>query len=920
MNDVVLFAILGLAQGALYTLLGLGLIVVYRSSGVVNFAHGGVAMVAGYIYFDLRNHAVPTWSSVSIAAASGAVLGIAIYLLAIRPLARASALTKTVATLAVLAILQSLTTIRYGSNPAIPPSFLPQSKLTLFGTTITADNVIVLGFSIALTLILAYVYRRTSLGLRTTAVSENEFALTLLGRNPTLTAAVNWTIGGLLAGVSGVLFAPLLGLTPASATPLLITGLAVALCGQFSTFGPAMAGAMVIGVIQSELVRYANSGLLASLPGLAEASPFLIMIIVLVARGKGMPSRGFVLGSLPRIGTGHIGLRWGVVVLCGVTLATLLTTGDWLSALTTSFVAAALLLSVVVVSGYAGQLSIAQVSISGVGAVVATLLVVKASWPIPVAALAGVLSALPVALLIGLPALRTRGIMLAVVTFGLADALNAMVYQRPDLNNSGQGFAMPNLEIFGWKVDELEHPRGYALVCLILLCLISFAVSSLRRSSVGKTLIAVRANERASAALGVQATAVKLYAFVVAGGIAAAAGIMAAWRLPIVLFSSGFDPITSINSVVAATLGGIGFISGAIVGGSTMNSGSLGGQIVTEMGLGTWMFVIVGALLLVSIIFNPNGAAINTIEAFRSVVRRVGGERFTRATAARFPRRVPLRSEVTAEAGASTEARIDHVCLEVKDLHVTFGATHAVNGVSLTCEGGLVLGLIGPNGSGKTTLIDAISGFARSSGSVVLDGMPLQTLPAFKRSRAGVSRSFQSLELFEELSVADNLLVAASGHSWIRWVTCLFWPDRPQMTPAAIQAVGDFHLGDVLDESPASLPYGKRRLLGMTRAIATSPRVLLLDEPAAGLGQAERDELRLLIRRLADERGMAVLLVEHDVELVMGVSDRVVALEFGRVIAEGSPADVRRHPEVVRAYLGVDKDLAPSPSNAGPEQ
>jgi sulfate-transporting ATPase len=439
----------------------------------------------------------------------------------------------------------------------------------------------------------------------------------------------------------------------------------------------------------------------------------------------------------------------------------------------------------------------------------------------------------------------------------------------------------------------------------------------MRRSRIGKTLVAVRANERASAGLGISVATAKLYAFVVAGGIAGMAGVLAAWRLPNVLYASNYDAFRSVNAVVAATLGGIGYISGGVVGGAISEPGGIGGKIVTGMGFGEYLTLITGGLLLVNIIFNPDGVVPNTLDAIK---------RLTGAITARLPRRPSpawlslvfgsgrsAAADLRTAGEAATPARVGEVLLDVRDLRVKFGATVAVNGLSLQCRGGEVVGIIGPNGSGKTTFIDAITGYVEADGTVELNGRALHTMPTHKRNRSGISRSFQSLELFEELDVADNLLVASDRGRWWAWLTCFAMPGRIRPNAAVHAAINEFDLLDVLDRHPNELPYGKRRLLAISRALATGPQVLLLDEPAAGLGDTDRIELRRLVRRLADDWGMAIVLIEHDVALVMDVSDRVMALEFGSKIAEGPPADVRRHPEVVRSYLGAEDEANENP-------
>jgi sulfate-transporting ATPase len=274
----------------------------------------------------------------------------------------------------------------------------------------------------------------------------------------------------------------------------------------------------------------------------------------------------------------------------------------------------------------------------------------------------------------------------------------------------------------------------------------------------------------------------------------------------------------------------------------------------------------------------------------------------------RLQHRSPRGPELLRDETVNAEP-VQPAALAVRDLTVAFGATPVLDRVSLDLTAGTVLGVIGPNGAGKTTLVDAITGYNRpSSGSIELDGQEVLRLTPAARSRRGISRSFQSLELFEDLTVLDNLLVAAERPSWWSPVRALVAPGRARLTDAARAAVSELRLGQHLAAAPADLAYGDRRLLAIARALASRPRVLLLDEPAAGLGEQERTELRVLIRQLAERWNVAVLLIEHDVDLVMDVSDHVLALDFGRVIASGPPQEVRRDAAVVAAYLGTSSD------------
>ena len=234
-----------------------------------------------------------------------------------------------------------------------------------------------------------------------------------------------------------------------------------------------------------------------------------------------------------------------------------------------------------------------------------------------------------------------------------------------------------------------------------------------------------------------------------------------------------------------------------------------------------------------------------------------------------------------------------------------YGGLAAVDGVDIDVAGGEVVALIGPNGAGKTTLIDVVTGFTRQqSGSVSLDDRPVDGWSARRRARGGIARSFQSLELFEDMTVRDNLRTASDRRDPLAYLSDLVWPGTPPLSGTAVAAVREFGLEADLDRRPSELPYGRRRLVGIARAVATRPSVLLLDEPAAGLDERETAELGELVRRLAAEWGLAVLLVEHDVSLVMSTCDRIVALDFGRVIAEGVPEKIRADEAVIAAYLG----------------
>jgi sulfate-transporting ATPase len=249
----------------------------------------------------------------------------------------------------------------------------------------------------------------------------------------------------------------------------------------------------------------------------------------------------------------------------------------------------------------------------------------------------------------------------------------------------------------------------------------------------------------------------------------------------------------------------------------------------------------------------------------------------------------------------------------VTNLVVRYGGVTAVGGLSMNLHPGKVVGLIGPNGAGKTSAIDAITGTTRvASGSIVLDAKAIERWPAHARARAGLSQSFQSLELFEDMTVYENILTAAEPRDALAYVSNLAYERAASLPPAAVDAVELFGLWDELDKLPGELPYGRKRLVAIARAAASNPSVLLLDEPAAGLDDATATRLGVLIRTLADTRGIAVMLVEHHIGLVLSVADYIYCMDFGQPIAEGTPDQIRRNQRVIDAYLGADSERSGS--------
>lgn len=862
-------------------------------------------MIGAFLYY--RATGDRGWSPVAawaLAIAVPATLGMLTHLLVMARLRQASPLVRVVATLALFFLALAVANELWGAQGTPVRSPLPDTPRDLFGSgsTVGEDRLWLIVIAVAATAGLAAVYRWTRFGHATDAAAENPVAAAALGFSPDRIAMVNWAAGGALAAVAGVLVAPILFLNVAALAFTVLRGLAAALLGSFRSFWWTLAGALGIGVVESTLTRYLEDkgvfGPVVSSDGLlfgkftpvsvSRSFAFLLIVVVMVVGGRSLPLRSTLLDRLPAVGRGRVWLP-GVAAAVATTAAVLLTApDDWVTALTITMATAIVCLSVVVITGFVGQLSLAQMALAGFGAWAAGRLATTYDWPFALALLTGAAAAVPLGALVALPALRTRGINLAVLTFGLSVLVSEMVLGNAALTGGFDGTRPDPPELFGLPVDSLRHPGRYGLVVLVALTAAALVVANVRRSRSGLRLLAVRGNERAAAALGVSVQGAKLYGFALAAGIAGLGGVLLAFRSVTVNYAP-FTGFASIQVLVISVIGGVGYVSGALIAG-TFALGGIGGRAIESLGFAsTALDLLSGALLIFILFANPNGIADSNV---RSLAR------------LRARRSRPARPGGPLPAG---EIELSGSALEVSGLTVRFGGVVALDDVDLSIRPGEVLGLIGPNGAGKTTFIDAVAGFvtADPGATVVLDDTPIDGWSPTRRARAGLGRSFQSLELFEDVTVRENLLVACDEHDVVRYGADLVRPGRPTLTPLAAAAVREFGLEGDLDVTPDRLPHGRRRLVAIARAVAAAPSVLLLDEPAAGLTAIETDELGRLVRKLAHETGLAVLMIEHDVSLVLSVCDRVTVLDFGRVIATGTPAEITANPAVVAAYLGA---------------
>ena len=543
----------------------------------------------------------------------------------------------------------------------------------------------------------------------------------------------------------------------------------------------------------------------------------------------------------------------------------------------------------------AGQLSLAQAAFASISAYTSALLTIHVGLPLAVVVVVGMGVGAVAAFVVGLPVLRLRGVYLAIATLGFGEVVRILAI---------------NLDITGGAQGLRGIPKDVGIPHVwIATALLAWVFARMRPTRLGRGLAAVREDEIAAEASGVDVVRHKMYAFVISGAVAGLAGVLFAHFTRFISAGQfGFE--RALDALLFAIVGGTGAWIGPVLGAGFL---TVLPEVQRQFGFDQpWIRPAVsGVILLLVILFLPEGLA---------GIGRLFRRRDAWATAPPAPDDEASRPDLgpADEDAASTappardaaDAADAAVLVRTHDLGKDYGGVQALKHVDLAIHEGEILGLIGPNGAGKTTLVNVLTGMtAPTSGTVDVVG---ETLPASVRAHQvaglGVSRTFQQVRLFDHLSVRDNVLIGshlASSSTFARRLVLLPSARREERDAAAaadttLGLVGLAGRGDL----PASaLAYGDRRRLEIARALAADPRLLVLDEPAAGMNHVEAMRLGDLIRAIAD-RGVTVLLIEHNVRLVMRTCSRVVVLDFGEKIADGDPQSVANDPQVVAAYLG----------------
>ena len=913
MSDHVVFLALGLGNGAVYAALGLALVMTFRSSGVVNFSTGAVALYVAYTYGLLRKgellNPIPgmpkslelgepmgVLPAMLLSLAIAAVLGVLIYAIVFRPLRTAPPVAKAVASIGVMLFVQALLAVRVGTTPVSVKAILPTGILSIGDIRIPADRIWFAAVILALAVALTLAFRWTRFGLATRAAAESEKGALVTGLSPERIAFGNWALSTMVAGLSGILIAPIVPLVPVSYTLFIVPALAAALVGNFSAMGWTVVAGLGIGMLQSEMTHLQSTVSWFPQSGMGELVPLVMILIFLVLRGKPLPSRGAIiqqtLGRAPR----PKGLLVPAVISVVVAvLGLLLTSGSYRAAVITTLILGVVALSQVVVTGFAGQISLAQLTLAGVSAFTLSRLGNDLGIPFPIAPILAALVATAIGVVVGLPALRIRGLPVTVVTLALAVFLEMFWFRNSNLNGglSGSGIDTPSLFGLDLGIGSGEaYPRiPFGILCLVVLTAVAVGVAKLRTSRLGASMLAVRANERSAAAAGIDVARTKIKAFAIGAFIAGLGGALMGYQQTLATAES-YSVLAGIGLFAIVYIAGITCVSGGILAG-VIGAGGLVFIVMDRLlHLGNYYAILSGVFLVLTVIKYPEGL-VGHLHEHSARVRRL----LDRVGPAAPPTSVQAPS-VDGEPPRLLREIEDTVLLSAKGIGVRYGGVVALHDVKFDVRAGEIVGLIGPNGAGKTTCIDAMSGFAPSTGMVALGDQRVEGLKPHERSRLGLGRTFQGIELYDDLTVRENVAVGTVAAANRK-------NDTVAPSDQEIDTLfGVLQLTEVADRSVSELSQGQRQLVSVARALAGRPRIVLLDEPAAGLDSTESQWLGERLKSVRDA-GVTVLMVDHDMELVLEICDRIVVLDLGRVIATGTPQEIQTNPDVVRAYLGT---------------
>jgi ABC-type branched-subunit amino acid transport system ATPase component/branched-subunit amino acid ABC-type transport system permease component len=905
------FLIAGLVSGSVYGLAGAGLVLTYKTSGVFNFAHGALATIAAYLFYTLHiQHGLswPVSAAISVLGA-GVALGLAFEPFA-RRVTKAPIALQIAGTVGVVIAIEAVATLIYGPDPLIVPSFLPTSSFTIGGLSVTTGQVIIIAIGLVLTASLYVFLQHHRLGIAMRAVVDNPDLVSLSQFSPVTIRRGAWIIGCTLATLSGVLLVPSISLTPTLLTLLVVQTFGAAAIGRFSSLPLTYAGGLLLGLASSVATKYVGQNLI--LAGLPTSIPFIFLFLVLVLTPRGR----LRTGTLPRVPLTLSAVRMPATVqaLAGAPLLLLAALAPLFASVHllvwgSGLVFVILFASMVLLVRVAGQVSLCHVAFAAIGASTFARLAGQHHLPWFLALVIAALCVVPIGAVLAIPASRLPVLYLGLATLGFGLLVQQMFYGTNLMFSpfaNGLNVGRPAL---------MTSDTGYYYLLLVLATCSVALIAVLVRTRLGRVLRGLSDSPLALSSLGTDERVTRVLVFCVAAFFAGLSGALYAGLLGNVSEQT-FDPIASLTYLVVIVIV-VGDPVWAAVGGAVGIAVIPG--YVQSGNVSEYLQLIFGAIAI-AVAVGPDHSALAA--SLQRVLARGPARRLVTAGGSIAPERVPEPSGEPVREPAATQpaARPKAAELEIASVSVVFGGVRALDNVSLAARGASITGLIGPNGAGKTTTFNVASGLIKpASGRVIFDGRDVTSFGTARRARLGLGRTFQQTELFASMTVQQNVDLgyeaAMAGANPLSHLVSTP-ADRHSREAAVAGAIELCGIADLRNEPASVLSTGQRRMAELARCLASPARLLLLDEPSAGLDAAETMAFGAILQRVAAERSMRVLLVEHDMDLVMRVCDYVYVLDFGELIFQGRPAEVQASPVVQSAYLGEPLAVIEGPPRA----
>jgi ABC-type branched-subunit amino acid transport system ATPase component/branched-subunit amino acid ABC-type transport system permease component len=907
MDKFLTIVLSGMVSGTIYSLIASGLVLARSTSGIFNFAHGAVAFCAAYTFYELNSGLdLPAWLSAIIAAGALPIcLGLLLNRVVFRHLAGASEEAKVVATVGLMIALPSLALwivdllinvahldLPTGENVFIAPGLGPVPKVNwrITGALVLDSNqLVVLGTSVIVMVVLWLVVRHSRLGLRMRASIDRQELASLRGIDPVRASSIAWSMSMVLAGLAGVVGAPIFGLGPGTYTTVLFVAAAAAVLGGLRSLPIAFVAGVGLGVLQNAVVGYLPSA--QNITGLGATVPFIVLLVAIWflggdrgrKAGTSAESAPYVeyLDDLPawrRI------LPWAVAGAGLLIYVLVYANLFWAGIIATGLALGVVFLSFVVVTGMGGMVSLAQASFVSVGAVTGGLLLGH-DVPYALAVIGGGVAAVVLGLIVAAPGIKLGGVAFALATLALAFIVDQVVLP---INSFGGG-VVGRLVIrpdYGWI--DLTDDRVFCVVLFVIVMIVVWVVSNLQHSASGRAIAAVRSSEPGATAAGISQIRAKIGLFIVSAAIAGIGGVLLASVAGQVTPNS-YPAATGLLWLAIAVTFGVRRPAGAVLGGLTF---AVGPQVMTWFTSSTMIPTILFGLGAVNLAANPEGSVAQIgrmLRAIRDKRRKshspvvAPGDAPGLTVAPHEPKVVafsqPPRSATDAPSGATI--------VDAVDLRAGYGSLNILDNVSISLHAGSVLAVLGANGAGKSTLCKTIAGAVpMTGGRLTMNQKDISGTSAHVRARRGILLAPESRGIFPGLTVRENLEV------WL-----------PARTDVA-NALARFPvLAQRTSLLAGHLSGGEQQMLALAPVLIRTPEVLIVDEPSLGLGPLIVRELFALFAELRDA-GCALLIVEEKSTEALRIADQVVIMEAGRIVWDGPARDIDER-TVTGAYLGV---------------